>query len=123
MDSVLSHTDNDIPTELLNKDVAKAFYGLTEVSLKDKIQDALTRKKISVDTALTIDEMIHLLAFDNGKPIIDWQDKSKITGKLQIEIGDYLIDEVRDKYHVNLTFDEMDALAERCIEVAKIRYK
>ena len=123
MDSVLSHIDNDIPTELQHKDVAKAFYGLTEVNLKDKIQDALTRKKISVETALTIDDIIHRVAFDNAKPIIDWQDKSNITGKLQIDIGDYLIDEVRDKYNVNIAIDEIDALTERCIEVAKIRYK
>ena len=99
------------------------MYGLTEVNLKDKIQDALTRKQISADTALTIDDVIPRVAFDNGKPIIDCQDKSNIIGKLQIEIGDYLIDEVRDKYHTNLTFDEMDTLAERCIEVAKNRYK
>ena len=123
MDSVLSHIDNDIPAELQHKDVAKAFYGLTEVNLKEKIQDALTRKKISVETALTIDDIIHRVAFDNGKPIIDWPDKSNITGKLQIDIGDYLIDEVRDKYNVNIGIDEIDALTERCIEVAKIRYK
>ena len=75
------------------------------------------------ETELTIDDIIHRLAFDNGNPIIDWQDKSNIIGKLQIEIDDYLIDEVRDKYHVNLAFDEMDTRAERCIEVGKIRYK
>ncbi len=123
MESVLSHIDNDIPSELQNKDVAKAFYGLTDVNLKENVQDALTRRKISVDTALTIDDIIQKHVFDKGKPIIDWQYKSNITGKLQIEIGDYLIDEVRDKYHVNISFDEMDTLAERCIEVAKIRYK
>ena len=60
---------------------------------------------------------------DNGKPVIDWQFKSNITGKLLIDIGDYLIDEVRDKYNVDLTFGDMDKIAAACIEVAKIRYK
>ena len=32
MESVLSHIDNDIPAELQHKDVAKAFYGLTDVN-------------------------------------------------------------------------------------------
>jgi type I restriction enzyme R subunit len=123
MESVLSHIDNDIPTELQHKDVAKAFYGLTDVNLKEKIQDSIVRRKIAVDTALAIDDIVHKFVFDNGKPIIDWKDKSNITGKLQIEIGDYLIDEVRDKYHVNITFEEMDTLTERCIDVATIRYK
>ena len=56
-------------------------------------------------------------------PLLIGRINRTLLGKLQIEIDDYLIDEVRDKYHVNLAFDEMDTLAERCIEVAKIRYK
>lgn len=123
MNAVLSHTDSDIPEALKNKDVAKAFYGLTMETLSEKIQDTIVRKEISTQTALHIDEMIQATVLDNGKPVIDWQSKSNITGKLQIEIGDYLIDEVRDKYTINLSFGEMDAIAEKCIEVAKIRYK
>ena len=38
-------------------------------------------------------------------------------------IGDYLIDEVRDKYHIAMTFKEIDGIAERMVDVAKIRYK
>lgn len=123
MDSVLSHTDSDIPEELNNRDVAKAFYGLNLEFLEDKIQDSTVRKAISVHTALSIDDMIQKAVLDNGKPKIDWQYKTTITGKLQIDIGDYLIDEVRDKYHIKLSFGEMDDIAGKCIEVAKIRYK
>ena len=123
MDAVLSHTDSDIPEVLKDKDVAKAFYGLTVESLSEKIQDSIVRKEISIQAALNIDEMIQEAVLDNGKPIIDWQYKTNITGKLQIEIGDYLIDEVRDKYHISLSFGEMDEMASKCIEVAKIRYK
>lgn len=123
MNIVLSHTDSDIPEELKNKDVAKAFYGLSVESLSGKIQDSETRKTISAQTALHIDELIQQAVLDNGKPIIDWQYKTNITGKLQIEIGDYLIDEVRDKYKIDLSFGEMDDIANKCIEVAKIRYK
>lgn len=123
MDSVLSHTDTDIPEALINKEIAKAFYGLTIESLSEKVQDDLIKKEISIQAALNIDETIKKAVLDNGKPIIDWQYKTNITGKLQIEIGDYLIDEVRDKYHIDLSFGEMDEIANKCIEVAKIRYK
>ena len=123
MNSVLAHTDTDIPIELENKDVAKAFYGLTLESLDEKLQDSEVKKKISVETALHADEIIREAVLDNDKPIIDWQYKTNITGKLQIEIGDYLIDEVRDKYDIELTFDEMDEIVNRYIDVAKIRYK
>ena len=123
MDNVLTRTDNEVPDALKEKEEAKAFYGISKELLSEKIQDEIILKEVSVQTALNIDELIRKSVLDNGKPVIDWQNKSNITGKLLIEIGDYLIDEVRDKYNVNLSFGEMDKLAEDCIEVAKIRYK
>ena len=60
---------------------------------------------------------------DNNIAMVDWQTKSKITGKLLIDIGDYLIDEVRDKYSIELSFGEMDEIAKKYIDVAKTRYK
>jgi len=123
MNNVLAHTDSDIPEALKDKDVAKAFYGLSVESLSEKVKDDLTRKSISTQVAIIVDEYIQSAVLDRGKPIVDWQYKTNITGKLQIEIGDYLIDEVRDKYAVNLTFGEIDEIANKCIEVAKIRYR
>jgi type I restriction enzyme R subunit len=123
MSNVLDHTDDDIPEQLRERDVAKAFYGLTVEALSEKIQDNVVRKEVATQTALQIDGLIQDSVLDNGKPIIDWQYKTNITGKLLIEIGDYLIDEVRDKYNVDLAFMDMDKIAEDCIEVAKIRYK
>ena len=123
MGNVLAHTDSDIPEALREKDIAKAFYGLTVESLGEKIQDPIVKREISTQAALNIDEMIQKAVLDNGKSIIDWQYKTNINGKLQIEIGDYLIDEVRDKYNINWTFGELDDIANKCIDVAKIRYK
>lgn len=123
MNNVLAHTDSDIPEALKDKDVAKAFYGLNVESLSEKIQDPIVRREISTKSALNIDDMIQKAVLDHGKSIIDWQYKTNITGKLQIEIGDYLIDEVRDKYNISLSFSELDEIANKCIEVAKIRYK
>ncbi len=123
MNNVLAHTDNDIPEKLKDRDVAKAFYGLTFETLSEKIQDIIVRKEVATQTALQIDDLIQDSVLDLGKPIIDWQYKTNITGKLLIEIGDYLIDEVRDKCNVDLAFKDMDKIAEDCIEVAKIRYK
>jgi type I restriction enzyme R subunit len=123
MNSVLDHKDDDIPEQLSERDVAKAFYGIIVEALNDKIQDNVIRKTISTQTALHIDNLIQDAVLDNGKPVIDWQFKTNITGKLLIEIGDYLIDEIRDKHNIGLQFEDMDKIAEDCIEVAKIRYK
>jgi type I restriction enzyme R subunit len=123
MNNVLARTDNDIPEQLKESDVAKAFYGLSIEALTEKIQDNVVRKEIAIHTALNIDSLILEAVLEHGKPIIDWQYKTNITGKLLIDIGDFLIDEVRDKYNLELSFKEMDKIAEDCIEVAKIRYK
>lgn len=123
MGNVLAYTDSDIPEVLRDRDVAKAYYGLTIESLSEKIQDNVVKTEIAIQTALRIDDLIEQAVLDNNTPIIDWQYKTNITGKLLIEIGDYLIDEVRDKYNIDLAFIEMDEIASKCIEVAKLRYK
>ena len=123
MDKVLTRTDNDIPAKLIERDVAKAFYGLTIEVLSKKMQDSLVCKEVSTQTALEIDDLIKKHVLDNGKPIIDWENKTNITGKLLIEIGDYLIDVVRNKYELDLSYQEMDKIAEDCMAVAIKRYK
>ena len=123
MNNVLTHTDSDLPEVLTEKEIAKAFYGLTMDAFEEKLQDDIVKKELSTQIALVIDELISNAILDNGKPIVDWQHKTNITGKLFIEIGDYLIDEIRDKYNIDLSFGEMDDIANKCIEVAKIRYK
>jgi type I restriction enzyme R subunit len=55
------HTDNDIPEQLRDRDVAKAFYGLTVEALIKKIQDNIVRKEVSIQTALQIDDLIQNL--------------------------------------------------------------
>lgn len=123
MDNVLTRTDNEVPEALKEKEEAKAFYGISKEHLSEKIQDEIILKEVSVKSALSIDELIRKSVLDNGKPVIDWQNKSNITGKLLIEISDYLIDYISDLYNLKLSFDESEKLAEDCIEVAKIRYK
>jgi type I restriction enzyme R subunit len=123
MDSVLTHTDKDIPVVLANKEAAKAYYGLVLESFETKIKDETTRRAIAVESALRLNEIIDDLVLDGGIPIIDWQEKTNITGKMLIHIGDYFYDEVRDKCDELLTFNEIDSIAERCVDVAKRRYK
>ena len=123
MDQVLAHTDNDIPAELQNRDIAKAFFGLTLEALAEKFTASEEAKSVATASAISIDDIIRRHVLDQGMPVVDWQVKTSITGKLLIEIGDYLIDEVRDKYHLDLSFQDMDKIAEACLDVAKVRYR
>lgn len=123
MDSVLSHTDSEIPEELQGNDVAKAFYGLSNESLNEAIQDETSRKSIAAASAMAVDDIIHDIIFDGDKSIIDWYYKSTLLGRLKIAIEDYLIDEVRDKYEVELSFDDIDILIEKYLDIAKLKYR
>jgi type I restriction enzyme R subunit len=91
-------------------------------SLNTLIKDTTLRQAISSQAGFIIDELIQKAVLDENKPIVDWQYKSNITGKLHIDIGDYLIDEVRNKHHLEISFEETDEIAARCIDIAKIRY-
>lgn len=122
-DAALNRKGDDMPEVLQQRGVAQAFYRLALAELSGKLQDGAVLKTLSVETSLAIDDLIQATVLDGGKPVVDWQDKPGITGRLKIDIGDFLIDEVRDQYKLDLSFSEMDALADKCIEIAKIRYR
>jgi type I restriction enzyme R subunit len=118
MDSVLSRTDSDIPAVLENRDIAKAFYGINKEALTGKLQDEEVLKTICADIAIASDDIILKLKK------VDWEKPGSDVPKKMIHlIGDYMIDDVRDKYDVKLNYDEIDSIAERIVDVAKIRYK
>lgn len=121
MENVLTRTDDELPAQLRDHDVAKAFYGLLldQLSFEDKAESM----KIAATAAISIDDLIRDAIFDNGILIIDWKAKTNITGKLAIEIGDYLIDEVKNKFDLELSFEMIDNMADECIKVAQKRYK
>jgi type I restriction enzyme R subunit len=117
MESVLSHTDDEIPTILNDKDIAKAYYGVTKEMLVEKILDESLLKTISSEIAIASDEIIQNLIR------VDWHSPSNIDVQRRMIhlIGDYLIDEVRDKYQIVISFEDIDKIAERIVDIAKVR--
>jgi type I restriction enzyme R subunit len=122
-EQAMNKKNNDLPEVLKENEVAQAFYRLVTVDLVEKIKDLELLKILSTESAMAIDTIIKDAVLDKGLLVVDWKDKPSISGMLKIDIGDYLIDEVRDKYKIDLSFADMDAIAEKCIEVAKVRYK
>lgn len=117
MEKVLSRTDSDIPAVLNNRDIAKAFYGITKEAITEKLTDEMVIKAVAADIAIAADDIIQKLK------IVDWQTKIDIPKKMVHLIGDYMIDEVRDKYNLAISFEDIDNIAEQIVAVAKIRYK
>ncbi|MDR2848511.1 MAG: HsdR family type I site-specific deoxyribonuclease, partial [Bacteroidales bacterium] len=130
MEAVISHTDSDIPSRIADNHTARAYYGLcietfksiTNLSGKGAACNVSTTE-IALDIALKIDNTIRSYVLDNEKPIVDWHTKTNLIGKMKNEIEDYLIDEVKRKYEIPMTFDDMDNIIDRSVAVAKQWFK
>jgi type I restriction enzyme, R subunit len=121
MDKVLSHTDSEIPAQIQENNAAKAYFGLSlevyKVVAKDEKGLDLTR--LALHTALAIDQIIKHYVIEDDKIVVDWQSKGQIIGKMKLSIEDYLIDEVKIKYNLAMTFDDMDSIVNQSVDVAK----
>lgn len=117
MAAVLNRTDAELPTSLKEKDVARAFYGISLEEFESKIDNRTQLETISETLALKSDDIIQ------GLIKVDWAKSIDIPKKMIFLIGDFIIDEIRDRHDLKLSFEEIDKIAERMVDVAKIRYK
>ena len=117
MESVLSKTDSNIPKSLQEKDVARAFFGISKEEFSKVSEDIQVTETVSELLALEADRII------NSLRKVDWYKSVDIPKKMVFLIGDYIIDDLRDKYQLKLGFEDIDKIADRLVEIAKIRYK
>mgnify|MGYP003625519088 CR=1 FL=1 len=118
MKNVLTRTDSKIPKSLDSKDVARAFYGVALEEFEGKLNEEES-SDVAEKLALIADEIVI------SERKVDWtrSPSQDIAKKMIFKIGDYIIDEIRDKYDIDLSFEEIDKIAERIVSIAKIRYK
>lgn len=117
MESVLSKTDSNIPKSLQEKDVARAFFGISKEEFSKVSEDIQVTETVSELLALEADRII------NSLRKVDWYKSVDIPKKMVFLIGDFIIDDIRDKYQLKLGFEDIDKIADRLVEIAKIRYK
>jgi len=108
-----------IPDNLKGNDTGIAIYNLVNDIFNDVLKKA--EDNIAAFIAEEIDNVIRSVVYENGKPIIDWQNKSDIEGKIKIEIDDYLFD-IQSQYDLELPLDLIDQLVEEGLKVAKLKY-
>ncbi len=105
---VTTHTDDNIPTELIGKDMARRFFGC--------VREPLARYTTSNDKPGT-SLALQIVARISPHKIRDWRGNQDAINKMRGEIDDILFD-ISDEYGLELTLDEQDAIIDRCIEVA-----
>ena len=106
---------------LKDNNAARAYFGLSLEVYKSVIkpEQGLDLTQIALDTASRIDAIIRQHIFEKGTLIVDWPLKDRLVGMMKLDIEDYLIDEVKRKYDLSMTFDDMDAIIDRAVDVAQ----
>jgi type I restriction enzyme R subunit len=121
-DTFFNGRRNNVPSSIKDNPTAIAFYNLTSEELKEGLASKTNYMQIAAEISIGIDDVVKANVFENGHPVIDWQKNNDIKGKIRIEIDDLLYD-MKNKYELELTFDNLDQLIAECIKVAESKYK
>jgi type I restriction enzyme R subunit len=105
---VVTRTDNDIPAELVGKDMARRYFG----QVRERIAAYGTySEKTGAEIAIEIVDRIA------RHKIRDWRTNPDAVNRMRGEIDDILFD-IEEQRGLNLSLDDHDAIIDRCIEVA-----
>lgn len=114
-DSVRNRTGDSLPDKLRNQDVAKAFYGVVLEPLGRHAAEPGEGRELSADAALRIDEIVR------AERIVSWTTNADVQNRMKNLIEDYL-HELKDETGLPLSFEDIDEILEKCLDVAKRRY-
>ena len=118
-DKFFNGRSDDAPKELVNNEVALAFYNFSK-SIFEDIE--LLKTPFHIDVSLAIDNTVNKHIYLNGNKIIEWHFNEDITGKINIELGDAIY-ELFQKYDKDSDWTKIDELIEASMEVAILKYK
>ncbi|MBO4805820.1 MAG: type I restriction endonuclease subunit R [Paludibacteraceae bacterium] len=121
-EDVLNHTDSELPPELEHNNAAKAYYGIALENYK-RLFPKQPVKEMALATTKSFDNIIRKTIIVDDAVLVDWQSKSDTIGKMKIEMEDELIDNIKRKYDVDFSFDDMDVIIDGCVDVAKLWIK
>ena len=111
-EAVRDRVGDDLPSELRQYDVAKAFYGVIREIPATQSTDG---QQMATEAAIKIDEIIRSLM------IVNWTNNADIQNRMRTAIEDSIF-ELRQRHGLNLTFDDIDAILEKCLDIARVRY-
>lgn len=115
MNSVRGRTGDDLPPELRNREVAKAFFGVVRDVMNRKDVPQERAAGLAAQAALEIDEVVR------KNRVVDWTLNMDVQNAMRNGIDDYLYT-LREKEQIELTFDDMDLIVENALHIAKARY-
>lgn len=105
-----------VPERLKNSDDGQAFLGVLKGELSDHRGEALS-EDILAQIALEIIEIV------KGRIIVGLWTNEVAQNQLRNAIDDYFFDEAGERYGVALTVDQLDALEQKILGLARARFR
>ncbi len=113
-DAIRTRKDDNLPASIRQREVARAFYGIVREALAAHQTDGGLMEKVA-DAAVAIDDAIL------RERIVNWTTNPDVQNRMRNEIEDALFD-LKSRTRLDLSFDEIDAILEKCLDIARRRY-
>jgi len=115
MASVVNRTGDNVPEKLKHYEIAKAYYGEINDIIGVYGEDRPEWAEIKAELSIAVDEIIR------ARRIVNWTTNPDVQNQMRTDIEDRLFD-LKEKLGIDLTFEDMDMIIEKCLEIAKVRY-
>lgn len=107
---------SNLPEALIGNKKATAFYNLLGEHLKTL--DTLPNTAQKVEWALQLELLIKHIIYEEGTPIVDWQQNSLLVNEIAQAIDDFFY-QLKQEQGVEIPFDIVDTIIEEIIKVSK----
>jgi type I restriction enzyme R subunit len=114
-DSVVSKKHDDVPDIISGNDEASAYYGVIKPYFMKYEVETHEIESVSAKTSLAIQRII-----DNHWKVDFWTDDDAQKSVIN-DIDDFLYDEVKNKFDMALSLEQMDEIIEKTMQIAKSR--
>jgi len=112
---VVGKVHDDVPNALKGKEDAQAYFGVVQPFFNEHPQEPAALEAMAADTALAVDAILQAQMKVNF-----WQDSDAQKAVIDA-IDDFCFDELRAKRGLELSFDQIDAMTEKLMQVARSR--
>ncbi len=113
-DSVRDRTGDEVPERVRYQPDARAIYGLVKETLAPYSAPGRPLDAVGAEAALDIDRIIE------DRRVVNWTENSDVQNRMRTAIEDRLFD-LKQQEGLPLTLDEIDAVMERVLDVARRR--
>lgn len=113
-EAIRTRKEEHLPEPIRHRDVARAFYGVVQETLASHSTGSDLRD-VAADAAVRIDDIIV------REKIVNWTTNADVQNRMRNAIEDALHD-LKSHSGLALTFDEIDDILEKCLDIARRRY-